>query len=306
MISDVIKLNEEFSFHDGVNGLRFVQGESDIPRVEIHNERASAVISLQGAHVLSWQPFGHDEVIWLSDNANFSRGKSVRGGIPVCWPWFGPNEMNSAFPAHGFARTVLWRVISTRQLPDGGTQITFELDTSKTDEKYHHMWPMATLVQYCITISKTLTLELTTYNHCEHSITIGQALHTYFKVDDVRKVSVFGLEGKEYLDKTVGFKRKLQSGSITIDREVDRVYLQTPDEIVIDDAKRKIIINKQGSQSSVVWNPWVKLAEKMGDMGKDGYLKMLCVESANVAVDTVNIRSGEKHTLSVSYNVEKY
>ena len=306
MTDEVERLNEEFSFHDGVNGLRFVQGEGDIPRVEIHNGQASAVISLQGAHVLSWSPFGADDVIWLSDDATFAPGKSVRGGIPVCWPWFGANETNESFPAHGFARTVYWQVKATQQLPDGATQIIFELDTSKVDEKYRHMWPMATVVEYRMTISKTLMLELTTYNRCEHSITVGQALHTYFKVDDVSNVCVFGLEDKEYLDKTLGFKRKTQSGLITIDREVDRVYLGTDDDIVIDDTKRKITISKQGSHSTVVWNPWKQVAEDMGDLGEDGYLKMLCVESANAAEDTVNIGAGEKHILQVTYAVESY
>ncbi len=297
-------LNNSFSFQSGNHRLYFKTGKGDIPVVEIQNEQASASISLQGAHVLSWIPVGEDEVIWVSDAATFTQGKSLRGGIPICWPWFGAHENNVAYPAHGFARTSLWQVIHTQPLPTGETQITFKLETSQLDQDMQAMWPHSTVAEYRLTIGKTLTLELTTFNHSDQSITIGQALHTYFSVDDVTNTTVYGLEGKDYLDKPDSFKRKTQTGPITFNTEVDRVYVQTPDDIIIDNKQRKIIIKKQGSQSTVVWNPWQQVAEKMGDLGKDGYLKMLCVESANAAEDTISIKAGNSYKLLVIYTVE--
>jgi len=305
----VEQLNKNFSFQNEDNYLRFKTGKGNIPVVEIKNNQASATISLQGAHLLSWVPTGEDEVIWVSEDATFAPAKSVRGGIPICWPWFGAHENNVSFPAHGFARTVLWQVTNTRSLSAGETEITFRLvthhlDTSQIEKNGQHMWPQATIAEYRVTIAKTLSLELTTFNNSDHPITIGQALHIYFNIEDITHTSVNGLEGKDYLDKTDSFKRKKQTGSVIINTEVDRVYLQTPDDIIIDNKKRKIVIKKQGSQSTVVWNPWKSVAEKMGDLGKDGYRKMLCVESANAAEDTISIGAGESHKLRVIYGLD--
>ncbi|MCW8900988.1 MAG: D-hexose-6-phosphate mutarotase [Gammaproteobacteria bacterium] len=299
---DINDLNKNFSINSHQQ-LSFKLGEGGIPNVEIVNDYASALISLQGAHVLSWKPKGEEDVIWLSSDATFAMGKSVRGGVPICWPWFGAHESVASFPAHGFARTVLWPVIKTTALESGETQIIFRLDTSELDEKLQAMWPQATVAEYRITIGKTLTFELISFNNSADAITIGQALHTYFNIDDISQTTVTGLEGKDYLDKTRDFERKNQSGPITINEEVDRVYLQTADDIVIDDSKRKIHIEKHGSSSTVVWNPWKEVADKMGDLGKAGYRHMLCVESANAAEDVVSILPGESHTLQVTYKI---
>lgn len=298
-------LNKNFSFKDGGNYLRFKNGEGDIPVIEIQNKQASATISLQGAHVLSWKPVDEDEVIWVSTDATFAAGKSVRGGIPICWPWFGAHESNSSFPAHGFARTVLWQVTETKMLSDGETQVTFRLQTDQLDESLQQMWPQATMVEYRITIAKTLNMELTTYNLSTETMTIGQALHTYFNIEDISNTTVYGLENKTYLDKTEDFNSKTQKGAVVIDSEVDRVYLDTADDVIIDNNKRKIIIKKQGSHSTVVWNPWQDVAEKMGDLGEEGYHRMLCVESANAATDVIKIKAGESSTLFVKYEIKK-
>jgi glucose-6-phosphate 1-epimerase len=299
----VENLNNTFSLSDDNSSLRFKVGEGNIPVVEIKNNQANAVISLQGAHVLSWKPVDNNEVIWLSTDATFAMGKSVRGGIPICWPWFGAHESDSSFPAHGFARTVLWEVIDTKIISADETEITFRLVTNELDEKLQQMWPQSTIAEYKISVGEKLVMELTTLNKSDKTITVGQALHTYFNIDDINNTKVYGLEGKTYLDKTDGFNSKTQDGPITINGEVDRVYLDTKDDITIDDSKRKIMIKKNGSQSTVVWNPWIDVAQKMGDLGEEGYDKMLCVESANAADDTINIKSGESYTLLVSYSI---
>ncbi len=298
------KLNNDFSLHDNGNTLRFKAGKGGITVVEIKNQHASAVISLQGAHILSWIPEGEEEVIWLSNDAKFAEGKSVRGGVPICWPWFGAHETDKTFPAHGFARTTNWQVTKTKALDDGATSIYF---TTQSLDENKEMWPADTSVEYQLTIGKKLEMELITRNNGTTAIAIGQALHTYFNVGDVSNVSLHGLDDTSYLDKLDGFASKRQRGPITINEEVDRIYLDTVNDCVIEDKalKRNIIIIKCGSHSTVVWNPWQETANKMGDLGEDGYKKMLCVESCNAADDVVTIEAGKAHHLWVQYEVQK-
>ena len=303
-LKNIEALNNEFSFKDENSELIFKNGLDNIPFVEINNKQAKLTLSLQGAHVLSWQPDGSDDVIWISEDAQFLQGKSIRGGIPICWPWFGAHENNQSFPAHGFARTVLWTVSETKIISLGETQITLKLSTNELDQNIRDMWRFNTEVEYRITVSNILKLELTTSNHSAEDIIIGQALHTYFNIEDIANTKVYGLEGKTYLDKPDDFNAKQQNGVIEIKDEVDRVYLDTADDIIIDNNERKIIIKKKGSQTTVVWNPWQEVANKMGDLGENGYQKMLCVESANAADDTITIKPSSSHTLSVEYTIK--
>ena len=301
--ANIDQLNNEFSLQNGDSYLRFKNGEGDIPVVEIHNQHSSALISLQGAHLLSWIPNDEEDVIWLSQDAKFAAGKSVRGGIPICWPWFGAHASNENFPAHGFARTVNWQVLTTETLDDGRTRINFTTQPQADNEQ---MWPFDTSVQYQVTIGKKLEMELITRNNGYEPIIIGEALHTYFNVADVSKVRLHGLDETIYLDKLDDFKRKHQHGLITIEEEVDRVYLDTVRECVIEDKmlKRNIVIIKCSSNTTVVWNPWQATADKMGDLGDNGYKRMLCVESGNAADDVVTIPPGKSHHLWVQYSVQ--
>ena len=296
--------NEKFALKNGNNYLCFTTGKGDIPIIDIKNKYAKAIISLQGAHLLSWIPEGEEEVIWLSEDASFKPGKSIRGGIPICWPWFGGHKTIKHFPSHGFARTTPWEIICTEALEDGRTRITF---TTQPQADNEDMWPPETSVQYQVTIGKKLEMELVTHNNGSEPIIIGQALHTYFNVGDVSKVLLHGLDDTDYLDKLENFRLKIQHGPVTIDQEVDRIYIGTVRECVIQDKalKRNIIINKCGSHSTVVWNPWQETASKMGDLGKEGYKKMLCVESSNAAEDVVTIKPGKAHHLWVQYEVQK-
>jgi len=286
MTAQVDELNKTFGFSDKNNPLIFKNGDGDIPVVEIQNKFSSARISLQGANLLSFVVNKKGELIWLSEDAVFAKGKSVRGGIPIC-----------------FARTALWAVSSTEQLSSGETKIIFNLKTDTLDEKIKMMWPIPTTVEYTLTIGAILRLELTTTNNGQKDIIIGEALHTYFNVNDIHKTQISGLDKTEYLDKPDNYKRKQQNGNITINEEVDRVYIDTASEVVIRHGVKKIIIKKQESLSTIVWNPWKAVANKMDDLGKDGYVNMLCVESGNVSENMVVIKPGKHHTLKVSYEL---
>ncbi|MBY0578732.1 MAG: D-hexose-6-phosphate mutarotase [Burkholderiales bacterium] len=294
---------EELNGRFGIEGqVVFRAGPSGV-FVDVENDGARAMIALQGAQVVDWVPRGEAPVIWLSRDAKFAEGKSIRGGAPVCWPWFGPHRSELSFPAHGFARTVPWEVIETRALADGSTRLIFRL---KGTEASRTQWPHATQLENHITVGKTLEVDLVTRNFGNESVTIGQALHTYFSVGDIRKVSLHGLDGRPYLDKVDGFSRKIQGGEVTFAGETDRIYLDSTGDCIIADPVlgRSIRIAKRGSASTVVWNPWDEKADKMGDMGENGWLEMLCVENANAADDVRSLAPGAEHHLWVSYRVE--
>ena len=271
---------------------------------QVRNTHGTATIALQGAHVMTWAPLGEEPVIWLSPAAKLAPGKSIRGGVPICWPWFGPHATEPKFPGHGFARTVPWEILKTETLADGATRLTFQLVESDATRA---QWPHPSSVTCQITVGKTLEIDLVTRNTGQTPITIGDALHTYFQVSDIRQVTIRGLEGCPYLDKVEDGQRKQQQGPVIISAETDRIYLDSSADCLIDDPglKRRIRIAKRGSRTTVVWNPWTEKAAKMGDFGDDGYLHMLCVESANCADDVVSLPPQGEHHLWVRYSVER-
>jgi len=283
-------LNDRFAINDH---LQFVVGHGGMPIVAINNALGKASIALQGAHLLDFQAEGEQPLIWMSDDATFAAGKSLRGGIPVCWPWFGPHPTDSSQPSHGPARTTMWSPVSTASLNDGSHAITlaWEPADSSLQVKLH------------ITIGSLLSLTLETTNRGSDSVELSEALHSYFRVGDVRQAYIEGLESCDYIDKVDGFTRKQQHGAITISTETDRIYLNTQQQCAIIDPsmQRKIIITSAGSQSTVVWNPWIEQAAKMGDLGQDGYLHMLCVETANAADNVIQLAAGSSHSLTATY-----
>lgn len=216
---------EELNRRFGLNRqLVFDTGPGGLTVARIANDHASATIALQGAHVLAWQPRGEEPVIWLSPAAKFASGTSVRGGVPVCWPWFSAHVTESAFPAHGFARTVPWSVAATERRPDGSTRIAFRLEPNDATRA---QWPHATPVETVVTVAKVLEVVLITRNAGTSAVTIGEALHTYFTISDIRQVSVTGLDGRAYLDKVKNFAREQQAGPLRFTSETDRIYLDT-------------------------------------------------------------------------------
>lgn len=295
-------LNQQF----GIAGqLQFIAVDGGLIFAEIANTQATARIALQGAHIATWQPKGEAHpVIWLSPKAKFAPGKSIRGGVPICWPWFGPHASDSKLPGHGYARTVMWEVLESRALADGSTFMRFGLVENETTRA---QWPHPSTVQLEATVGQTLKVELVTKNTGNAAFPLSEALHTYFQISDVGNMTIHGLEGCEYVDKVGATARRRQQGGIVIEGEVDRVYVNTGADCVIEDSgfKRRIRIAKQGSQSTVVWNPWQEKAEKMGDFGPALHRDMVCVESGNAYDNTLTLQPGTTHRLTVVYSVEK-
>jgi D-hexose-6-phosphate mutarotase len=282
------ELNQRFAIS---NHVQFKEIADGIITAEVSNQHANSNITLQGAHVATWQPRGQEPVIWLSPHAKFVPGKSIRGGVPICWPWFGPHATDSKLPGHGYARTVAWEVLETKALPDDTTFLRLGLVESDLTRA---QWPYPSLVQVEITVGKTLRIALLTKNNGQNSFVLGEALHTYFSISDVAQTKIRGLEEIDYLDKVGEPARRTQQGPIIIESEVDRVYVDTKADCIIEDAglKRAIRIAKTGSSSTVVWNPWTEKANKMGDFGENGFRGMVCVESANAFDNLVTVKPG--------------
>ena len=298
--ADIDRLNRDFAIDKQV---RFESGPGGLVVAKVHNAHASAMLALQGAHVMTFQPSGQEPVLWLSGHAKFAPGKSIRGGVPICWPWFGPHASDASFPGHGFARTVLWELLSTQVTGEGATCLVLRLAAAS---KNLQQWSHPSEVTLTVTIGASLQMTLATRNTGQQTFVLGDALHTYFAVSDVRRVTVYGLEGCPYIDKVDGSKRKIQSGGVHISAETDRIYLESARDCLIEDPgfNRRLRIAKRHSHSTVVWNPWIEKAEKMGDFGPEGYLDMLCVESTNADVDVVTVAPGGEHQLQVEYSVE--
>ena len=307
-MSTAQQLNAEF----GIDGqLNFREDASGLVVAEINNAQATASLCLQGAHLMTWQPKSQAvPVVWLSRDAKLAAGKSIRGGVPVCWPWFGAHASNANFPAHGFARTVPWKITETGTEENGATRLSLRLlSNGQTREQL----PYEAQLKLKIVVGETLRMELTTENTGTDSymgtseFSISEALHTYCRIGDIGSVRITGLDECEYWDKVGGSTLKKQEGAISFSGETDRVYINTATECVIEDdlLKRRIHVAKSGSLSTVVWTPWIEKADKMGDMGQpDGWREMVCVESGNALGNTLRIPAGGQHTLTVEYRAE--
>lgn len=300
-MSDTTTLNEKYSIPGAIE---FVNNEQGALVARVATPYGAMEVALQGAQLLFWTPKDQAPVIWLSPEAKFKQGKSLRGGVPVCWPWFGPHPENSALPGHGFARNLDWQVLETSQLKDA-IRISMKFVPGEEEKKN---WPHQAELILSITMGEALEMELTTHNQANSEFSMTQALHTYFNVGDISRVQIEGLEGKEYIDKVGEETCRHQQGAVTIDSEVDRVYMDTTEDLVIVDAalERRIRIAREGSHSAVVWNPWVEKGAAFGDMGEDGYRNMLCVETTNAAKDIITVKPGESFTQRSRYTLEAF
>jgi len=272
-------------------------------RLVVTTPRASAHIYLHGAHVTHFQPAGEKPVLFMSAASALQAGKAIRGGVPVIFPWFGGRAGHPESPAHGFARTSLWALESLSLKPDGKVEVCLILQAGTQTRE---TWPHEFLLRHRITIGRELSMALEVENRDSEPFDFEEALHTYLSVNEVRNVGTSGLAGTEYIDKVDGLKRKVQDAEpIRITGETDRVYLSTTTTCVADDpeAGRRIEVSKEGSATTVVWNPWIAKAKAMSDFGDDDWPRMLCIETANAAENQVTVGPGAQHTMSATIRV---
>lgn len=286
-------LNQYFGIEDV---LHFSGGEGGLWRASITIDQCTAELYRHGAHLTRWRPTGHDEVLWLSNLAKFEYGKAIRGGVPICFPWFAGNQPanDPDGPAHGYTRTTTWEFIDAKH-DDAGVTLSLRTATE----------PFT--LQYDVTFGDTLTMQLTATNTGSAPATFESALHTYFVVSQIKQVQVVGLENADYLDTVGGNLQNLTQNDqpITFESETDRIYASEATTRIIDPGlQRTITIEKENSGSTVVWNPWTDKAHKMVDFGDDEWPGMLCVESGNIGPSAVILEPKQSHTMRAVISVE--
>ncbi|MGF6556495.1 glucose-6-phosphate 1-epimerase [Pseudomonas sp. S30_BP2TU TE3576] len=275
----------------------------------IRHGQAELLVAQQGAHILSYQLAGQPPLIWLNDEAVFKTGKSIRAGVPVCWPWFGNFDRNpksvqamrvsgEAPSAHGFVRAMDWELGG---IEAEGESLKVEFLLPYPDGGFPG-WPHQVDLTLTIRLDEQLHIQLTSHNRGTDTVSISQALHSYFAVSDVRDVHVEGVDGLNYIETLDNWKTVTQSGDLRFTGETDRIYLDAPPQLsIVDPAwERRIVLSSSGSRTAVIWNPWIDRAAAFSDMADDGWQRMLCIETANVMDDVVSLKPGASHTLGVS------
>jgi glucose-6-phosphate 1-epimerase len=300
-------LNSRFAF-DGPSGVaEIIAGNGGLPAVTVKTkDGAEGTVYLHGAHVASWTPervAGGEDVLWLSGKSAWLPDKPIRGGVPICFPWFGPKKDDPSAPAHGFARLRPWELES---IDAQNSAIVVTLLT-RSDDATRKLWPFDFALRHRVSFGNELSLSLELTNTGAAPLLADEALHTYFHIGDIHKVTIKNLNATRYLDKMDGAKEKTQHGDLTLTGETDRVYLDTLAPVTIEDpAKdRKIIVAKENSHATVVWNPWIAKAKAMPDFGDDEWPHMLCVETCNVAAHQLHLAPNQTHIMTAKIRVDR-
>ncbi len=285
---------------EALGRVTFLDGQGELPMLEISTQWSTAEIYLLGAHVTQFKKKDEPPLLFVSQCSRFAGGQPIRGGIPVVFPWFGSRE---GLGQHGFVRTKPWDLKEFAPAADGSVSVRLRLPDCPEAAAF----PPFT-ADYLVTVNQSLTLQLIVRNQSKDAeFTFENCLHTYFEVGDVTAIAIGGLQGLTYLDKVASFQEKTEtSDAIRIASEVDRIYQNATGTVEIVDPRlgRRIRVEKQGSASTVVWNPWITKSRQMPDFGDEEYERMICVESGNVAANSISLPPGGSSTLSVKLSSE--
>jgi len=296
--SKIDALNRRF----GIPGVaQIIPGKGWLPNLRITAPSASAEIYLHGAHLTSWAPTNAEEAIFLSEHSHWQDGQAIRGGIPICFPWFRAKSDDPKAPAHGFVRTKEWRLDSVSANGDSVTVIC----STESDESTLRWWPHEFRLAHVLTIGRSLRLQLTVTNTGRESFRFEEALHTYFRIGQANDVRVRGLDHATYLDNADGNREKIQSGDLSFTTKTDNAYLNTRSALELIDPilHRTIRTEKENSATTVVWNPWQEGAASLADLGDDEWQRMACVEASNILGAAVSVAPGQEHTMQATLSV---
>lgn len=289
------ELNDQFGIN---NNVVFKEGNGGFVFIHICNEYADAELCLYGAHLISYKPTGQPDILWMSKRALFQEGKAIRGGVPVCFPWFGPHLTDNTKPQHGFARLRYWEVESTRKNADGSVSVSLSLQQSTGSLA---MWPYPFKAVAEFIIGKQLEIKLTVTNTGKENFEYSDALHTYFNISDIHSITIQGTRDTSYYE----FDKDLQKQTeelLTINKETDRKYIEHSSGCIISDPgyQRQLHCSKAGSKVTVIWNPWEAKTKTMNDMEPDGYKTFVCIEPVNAyrGINIITLAPGESHTLA--------
>lgn len=271
-MQQIIENSQTVTLTDSVQ--QYQTSSPALPLLHISNQSCEALIAVQGAHLLQFKPHSGAELLWLSPNAIFAEGTAIRGGIPVCLPWFGVNQKDPSKPKHGFVRNQDWQLSEVHEPDTNTTVLVFTFESSTEDLA---LFPHPFTAQLKIILSDDITLELTLLNCSDAEAEFSWALHSYHPVADLASTAVAGLSGLNYLDNLRGLKPTPQDGNIRFDGEVDRVYESVPvsQQILGQPA---ITISGHNCETAIVWNPGAENAASMADVGEGIHQQFICVE----------------------------
>jgi glucose-6-phosphate 1-epimerase len=298
MRDEIETLNQSFAIGEIAH---VIAGSGGLPKVRITSPAATGEIYLHGAQVTAWQPKGQDEVIFLSQHSRWEEGRAIRGGIPICFPWFRAKADDPKAPAHGFARTRSWELKSITQQADA-VVVTLVMDS---DDATRRWWPHDVHLELQVSMGTVLSLALTATNTGAETFLFEEALHTYHRVGEIAVVRVAGLGGTTFLDNMDGNRAKAQQREVVMAGATDNAYLNTTSQLTLIDPvlQRRIQIDKQNSSTTVVWNPWDTGAQSLADLGDDEWQQMACVEASNILSNAVSLARGESHTMKAILSV---
>jgi glucose-6-phosphate 1-epimerase len=288
----------------GIPGVvRVSEGNGAMARLLITSAASEGEIYLHGAQVTAWKPAGCDEVLFLSAKSRWDEGQAIRGGIPICFPWFRGKVDDPHAPAHGFVRTKAWQVESVVQNAGGVTVSMF----TESDDRTQRWWPGQFRLVHRATFSSELNLELICMNTGTQPLRFEEALHTYNRVSDVQNVRLQGLDGVRFLDNTDSNRQKTQRGDVAIVSQTDNAYLKTQSEVDLLDTggQRRIRLRKKNSSTTVVWNPWREAAQGMRDLGDGEWPQFFCVEASNILDAAISLAPGQEHSMTAVLSVAK-
>jgi glucose-6-phosphate 1-epimerase len=295
---------EELERRFGIPGVAGIsKGSGGLPRIRITGSNAEGEMYLHGAQVTSWKPAGNDELLFLSTKSRWQEGQAIRGGIPICFPWFRSKADDPKAPAHGFVRTKSWQIESVVEEETG---VVVSMSTG-SDEQTRHWWPEQFRLVYRVVFGPALTLELACTNTGKTDFRFEEALHTYNRVSDVAKVRLRGLNAVQFLDNTDSNRAKIQHGDATIASGTDNAFIDTQNDVDLIDPEfgRHIRLKKSNSLTTVVWSPWREGAARLGDLGDGEWTQFLCVEASNILNASVTLAPGAKHKLTAVLSAGK-
>ncbi|MCW1922030.1 D-hexose-6-phosphate mutarotase [Luteolibacter arcticus] len=273
--------------------VRLTYPAKDYPVLEIDHPSCRARVALHGAHVMEWQPAGHEPVLYCSPETVLREGKAIRGGIPICWPWFNAHPTDPSKPAHGIARNRFWQLTDSQ---DGGESVELRFELKSADAT-RAIWDQEFHAIVEVRLGAELHVSLSSHNPGSTPFCMTGALHTYLAVDDIANVEIAGLDGASFVE-TAGGRREpgVQAGHIKVEGEIDRIYASTS-TATIRDGRRTLQIHKHGSASTIVWNPGPEKAANLGDLPAEDFRRFICVETANAPGAEVTIEPGAHHVL---------
>jgi glucose-6-phosphate 1-epimerase len=299
----ILSTTEDLDRRFAIGGIaQVVPGEGGLPKVRINTPQAQGEMYLHGAQVTSWKPAGTEEVIFLSKQAQWHEGIAIRGGIPICFPWFRAKTDDPKAPSHGLVRTKAWNL---EAITSEGDSVTVVMSTMSDDDT-RKWWPGDFRLVHRVTFGPELKLQLVVANGGTGPLRFEEALHTYHKVGHIKHIQIHGLDGANYLDNTDSNREKTQHGDVVIMKPTDSAYLNTQDEIVLVDGelKRRIHIAKQNSFTTVVWNPWREGAKSLSDLGNDEWQHMVCIEASNVLGYAFDLSPTHEHMMQAAIRVD--